>query len=99
MMNVWQCIACTVVLECNGAHGDEYAQCVGDIEDLLLRTLTQSRLIMEEELCKQFRQRDRVNCRDLWIPMLKCVMCHQRLYNQASVVILGHAPPIYRRNV
>uniref|UniRef100_A0A1B0AWC4 RING-type domain-containing protein n=1 Tax=Glossina palpalis gambiensis TaxID=67801 RepID=A0A1B0AWC4_9MUSC len=71
----------------------------GDIKELLLSMLTQSRLetvtmenaalILEKELCEQFHQRHRLSCRGLWVTMLKCVICHQRLYNQAPVVILG----------
>lgn len=71
----------------------------GDIKELLLSMLNQSKQetnameislkIMEKELAQEFHKYHKKASRGLWITMMRCVVCNQRLYNQSAILILG----------
>ncbi|XP_023307529.2 vacuolar protein sorting-associated protein 8 homolog [Lucilia cuprina] len=71
----------------------------GDIKELLLSMLNQSKQethameislkIMEKELAQEFHKYHKKATRGLWITMMRCVVCQQRLYNQSAILILG----------
>lgn len=71
----------------------------GDIKELLLSMLNQSKQetqameislkIMEKELAQEFHKYHQKASRGLWITMMRCVACNQRLYNQSSIMIIG----------
>lgn len=71
----------------------------GDIKELLLSMLNQSKQetnaieitqkILEKELAEKFQQCQRRAARGLWITMIKCVVCKQRLYNQSAILLIG----------
>lgn len=71
----------------------------GDIKELLLSMLNQSKQetnameitqkIMEKELTEVFHKYYKKCSRGLWITMMRCVVCNQRLYNQSAILIVG----------
>ncbi|XP_005184957.2 vacuolar protein sorting-associated protein 8 homolog [Musca domestica] len=71
----------------------------GDIKELLLSMLNQSKAetnameiamrILEKEVAEKFHQRKKQASRGLLITMMQCVVCKQRLYNQAAIIIVG----------
>ncbi|XP_053952628.1 vacuolar protein sorting-associated protein 8 homolog [Anastrepha ludens] len=71
----------------------------GDIKDLLMSMLSQSRLetdAMEktlknkgQDLASTFAHKRREVTRGLLVSVMRCVMCQQRLYNQSDILVLG----------
>ena len=71
----------------------------GDIKELLLSMLNQSKQetqtieltqkILEKELADEFHKYHKQATRGLWVTMMRCVVCNQRLYNQSAVLVIG----------
>ncbi|XP_037952335.1 vacuolar protein sorting-associated protein 8 homolog [Teleopsis dalmanni] len=71
----------------------------GDIKILLMSMLMNSRLetealgnalkVIGHDLHTKFAKRRKEACRGLWVTMMRCVFCNQRLYNQTNILILG----------
>ncbi|XP_017489159.1 PREDICTED: vacuolar protein sorting-associated protein 8 homolog [Rhagoletis zephyria] len=71
----------------------------GDIKDLLMSMLSQSRLetdamektlqIRGEELANTFACKRKEVKRGLLVSIMRCVICQQRLYNQTDILVLG----------
>lgn len=71
----------------------------GDIKELLLSMLNQSKhetqtieltqKILERDLAEKFYRHHSDATRGLWVTMMSCVVCNERLYNQSAILIIG----------
>lgn len=83
-----------LVLQCGTQSGS-----FGDIKDLLVGMLSNSRYenlllettarILGRDLHNKFAVERKAANRGLWVTVIKCVVCRQRLYNQMDVLVFG----------
>lgn len=69
----------------------------GDIKDLLIGMLLQSRQelymmeetlrIMGHELSQQFHEARKSCCQGIWVTIMRCILCSQRLLNQTTTSV------------
>ncbi|XP_055378489.1 vacuolar protein sorting-associated protein 8 homolog [Condylostylus longicornis] len=90
-----------LVLDTSETHSNNF----GDIKDLLMGMLTNSKYeqilventaqILGQDLHLKFCKKRKDAKRGLWIAIVKCIVCRQRLYNQTDNIfifgICGHA--------